>query len=187
MISIIYNVKEYRNKLVDTINEGDTVIEIGPHTGIAIKKYIKKTKKTIAIDIGKQAEESLKKIQDLNDNLIIYRGDVRKFETMQKVLRETDTCDVLALDIGGGRYPDTVFKVWTVWSGTFKPRHSIIRNRGLAEFIQRAKIEDEKLVRDFPVDGWMSTWGRATPYLLKKQLDELGYWMPKKRSTEESG
>ena len=47
----------------------------------------------------------------------------------------------------------------------------------MAEFLQRAKVADDSVVMDFPDDGWLSAWGRATPYKLKKQLDEFRYWV----------
>jgi hypothetical protein len=96
---------------------------------------------------------------------------------MKDVVQLTRSCDVLAVDLGGGRFPDTVFKVWAAWSGVLKPRDSVIRNRGLAEFLQRAKIADDSLKMEFSDGGWMSVWGRATPSKLKDQLGEFGFWI----------
>lgn len=179
MISITYNVNCYRELLNNTIKENDTVIEIGPHTGKYMKNYINRTCLTVAVDKAEQSENSIKNLKTKNKfkNLKFIRGDVRSFETVKKVLDEVKKCDVLCVDMGGGRYPDTVFKVWAVWSGIFKPRDSIIRNRGLGEFIQRAKVKDISITRKFDDSGWMETYGRSIPYKLKKQMDEFEFWV----------
>jgi len=177
MISIVYNVRVYRNLLKKRIKEGDVVIEIGPHKGKGTMEYAEKVKLGILVDKSSQSEEGLKNLLKNFPNLKYVKGDVRSFETIKKVLLLTKKCDVLALDIGGGRYPDTVFKVWAVWSGIFKPKHSIIRNRGLGEFVQRVKIEDDKLKKNFRNSGWLAKWGRAMPYVLKKQLEEFKFWV----------
>ena len=177
MISITYDVNRYREILNDAIKEQDTVIDIGPHIGGYIKNYVSKTKLTVAVDKAVQSENSIKNLENEFKNLNFVRGDVRSFETVKKVLKLTKKCGVLCIDMGGGRYPDTVFKVWAVWSGIFKPSNSIIRNRGLGEFIQRAKIADETIIQDFDDSGWMKTWGRSMPYKLKKQMDEFKFWV----------
>lgn len=175
MISILYDVNEYRRFLNMKVESDFVVIELGPHLGPATKLYSDRTKLTITVDKSIQAERAMKKIHAPNMRFI--KGDVRSFKTLKKVLEITKGCDLLAVDMGGGRYPDTVFKVWAVWSGIFKPRHSVIRNRGLAEFIQRAEIRDDSIKKEFPEDGWMSTWGRSLPYHLKKQMQEFKFWV----------
>ena len=177
MISITYDVNRYREILNNTIKEQDTVIEIGPHMGGYMKNYIPRTKETVAVDKAIQSERSIKKLENEFKNLKFVRGDVRCFETVKKVLELTKKCDVLCVDMGGGRYPDTVFKVWSVWSGVFKPRDSLIRNRGLGEFVQRAKVDDNSIIQKFDDYGWMKTWGRSVPYDLKKQMDEFKFWV----------
>lgn len=176
MISILYEVGRYRDFLNDAVCDGSVVIEIGPHVGKSTGKYVVRTRLTVAVDIGKQAEESMGKLSERHENLVFVRGDARSFDTVRKVLELTDRCDVLAVDLGGGRYPDTVYKVWAVWSGVFQPRHSVLRNRGLAEFLQRAHIADDSVKKVFSDDGWMSTWGRTIPSKLEKQLEEFGFW-----------
>ena len=176
MIAIAYEVKRYRELLKEYVASGFVVIEIGPHIGESTKGYLDNASLAVAVDKGLQAENALKRLGEKNKNLVFVRGDARSFETVKKVLQLTGRCDVLAVDLGGGRFPDTVFKVWAIWSGVFKPRHSVIRNRGLAEFIQRAKLEDESLNREFSDNGWMSVWGRKAPSKLKEQLDEFSLW-----------
>jgi hypothetical protein len=185
MISIVYDVGLYRRLLARTVKKGDVVLEIGPHTGLSTLGYIKKASLAVALDKSPEAKECFKRIVKENKNLVFLQDDVRGFEAVKKVLRHTKRCDVLALDLGGGRYSDTVYKVWASWSGVFKPKHSVIRNRGLAEFLQRARIKDSSIRQCFTDDGWLSAWGRATPYELRKQLDELKYYTDINRSIKD--
>ncbi|MBN2518302.1 MAG: SAM-dependent methyltransferase, partial [Candidatus Altiarchaeota archaeon] len=153
MILLTYDVKRYRELLGECAKEKDIVIEIGPHTGASTKVLAEKAKKVIAVDKADQAEKALEKALD---NVTFVKGDVRYFETVRKVQGIVNKCDLLAFDMGGGRYPDTVFKVWGMWSGVFRPRDSIIRNRGIAEFLQRAEIADDSLKRRFKDSGWLA-------------------------------
>jgi hypothetical protein len=181
MISVVYSSKLYRELLDKSVKPGDVVIEIGPHIGSATKRYCARTSITIAIDKGAQSEAAFGSMQGKNPNLFFIRDDARSFDAVKKVLEKTQRCDVLAVDMGGGRFADTVFKVWAVWSGVFRPRHSIIRNRSIAEFIQKAKVVDPALIKDFPDDGWLSTWGRTVPSRLKDQLGEFSFWVDPSR------
>lgn len=175
MIQITYKVKQYRELLRKTVRKGDIVVEVGPHIGASTKLLADKAKEVIAVDKADQAEDALKIAPE---NVIFVKGDVRYFETIKKVQEIAKSCDLLAFDMGGGRFPDTIFKVWAMWSGIFKPRDSIIRNRGIAEFIQRAKISDDYLKREFEDAGWLTKWGRATPWTIREGLDEMKLWMP---------
>lgn len=177
MIVVAYDVRRYREILNGMVEKGNTVIEIGPHIGGGTRLYTSKTNLTIAVDKSVQAEIAIIRLQKKFKNLKFIKGDARDFDTVKQVLKFTNNCDVLAVDMGGGRFPDTVFKVWALWSGVFKPRDSIIRNRGIGEFLQRARVEDKSIEIKFPDDGWLSTWGRATPYRLKKQMEEFRFWI----------
>ncbi len=177
MISIVYNVKGYRELLNKQIKKGDIVIELGPHVGKSTLSYVERTGLTVAVDISPQSEKGFEGFQGGFPNLRFIRGDARSFDTVGNVLKLTGKCNLLAVDLGGGRYPDTVFKVWAIWSGVFKPENSVIRNRGLAEFAQRVKIQDESLRREFEDDGWLSLWGRQVPSKLREQLDEFKFWV----------
>ncbi|MBM3308747.1 MAG: SAM-dependent methyltransferase [Candidatus Altiarchaeales archaeon] len=186
MISVVYDVGLYRSLLVKCVQKGDIVIEIGPHTGKSTLGYVSNAGLVIALDKSPEAEKSFKKLAREHRNLRFMRKDVRGFEAIKKVLQLTPKCDVLAVDLGGGRFSDTVYKVWACWSGVFKPKHSIIRSRALAEFIQKVKVEDNSVKKKFADDGWLSTWGRATPYALRKQLDEFKHYVDiKKRIKDE--
>lgn len=181
MISIVYDVMLYRSLLARRVGKGDVVIEIGPHVGKSTITYVDKAGLVVALDKSPEAAGSFKKLVKEHRNLRFLQEDVRGFEAMKKVLALTKKCDVLAVDLGGGRYSDTVYKVWASWSGVFKPKNSIIRSRGLAEFLQRAVIVDDSVKQEFPDDGWLSTWGRATPYTLRKQLEEFKHYVDIKR------
>ena len=184
MISIVYNVEKYRKLLNKQVKKGDVVIEIGPHSGKSTLSYVSKTKLTVVGDIAIQSKIAFKNILKEHKNLIFIEGDARSFDTIKKVIKITKNCDFLAIDLGGGRYPDTVFKVWAVWSGIFKPKNSLIRNRGLGEFIKRAIIKDDYFNREFPDSGWLSEWGRGIPSNLKEQLGEFKFWIDIKKPLE---
>jgi len=182
MISIVYEVSAYRRLLADNVKTGDIVIELGPHTGVSTASYAKKAKFVVAVDIGKESDGPFKKITAEFPQVRYINADARSFETIKKVMKLAKKCDVLAVDLGGGRYPDTVFKVWGAWSGVFAPRDSIIRNRGLAEFLQRAQIKDKTIIRNFDDSGWLSEWGRATPSKIRDQLAEFKFYVNVKES-----
>ncbi|MEA1924420.1 MAG: SAM-dependent methyltransferase [Candidatus Altiarchaeota archaeon] len=177
MIRIAYKKERYRRLLADMVDEGDTVIEVGPHLGKSTRGYVNRAEKVFAVDKSPQAKEAMNELQRECPNLVFVEGDVRSFETVEALMKETGECDLLAVDMGGGRYPDTVFKVWATLSGVFEPKKSLIRNRGLAEFVQRAEVADKSVIKDFHVNGWLSEYGRGIPYKLKKQLDEFRFWV----------
>ena len=174
MILLCYDRKRYHELLSNVIKPTDSVIEIGPHLGESTKVISARAKEVLAVDKADQAEAAFRKKPD---NVTFIKGDARFFETVDAVLKLKKSCDVLTIDMGGGRFPDTVFKVWAVWSGVFKPRDSIIRNRGLGEFMRRAQIRDPALKKDFLDSGWLSQSGRKTPRQLKEGLKELELWM----------
>ena len=177
MIEIAYEVGVYRRLLEEHVREGDVVIELGPHTGVGTRSYAKKAKLAVAVDIGTESEGPFKRITGDYPQVHYIQADARSFDTIKEVMKLAGKCDVLAVDLGGGRYPDTTFKVWGAWSGVFQPRDSIIRNRGIAEFLQRAKIKDESIVKEFKDAGWLAEWGRATPSKLREQLDEFKFYV----------
>ena len=173
MISIVYDHKRYHKALAEHIRPEDSVLEIGPHIGGSTKVIAEKAKEVVAVDKAKQSAEALQE----NPDIAFVKGDVRFFETIDDILKIRKSFDVIAMDMGGGRFPDTVFKVWAVWSGIFKPRDSIIRNRGLGEFLMRAKVEDPVLEKEFVNNGWLTQSGRKHPKQLKEGLEELQHWM----------
>jgi hypothetical protein len=177
MISIVYEVGRYRKLLADTVRHGDVVVEIGPHVGKSTDAYVGKAKKAVLVDKGKDCASCLKEYAQRHDNAVFVMGDARGFDCLSLVLKHAPRCDVLAVDLGGGRFPDTVFKVWGTWSGVLAPRDSIIRCRGLAEFVRRARVDDDAIPSSFDDAGWLRDYGRATPTKLRDQLDEFRHWI----------
>jgi len=185
MISVAYEVGRYRRLLAETVGNGDTVVEIGPHRASSTDLYVGKAGKAVLVDKGADAAGALREYADRHRNVIFICGDARSFDTVALALQHAESCDVLAVDLGGGRYPDTVFKVWAIWSGVFKPRDSVIRCRGLAEFLRRAQVRDDTLPETFKDNGWLSEYGRAVPSKLKEQLDEFKNWVDVDKQQED--
>lgn len=167
MIKLSYDVGNYREILLDLINSDDTVIELGCHIG-GTTKLICKNADVIAVD---NSPEAISKMEELED-IIFISGDVRRHEVLAEVFEITQSCDVLAIDLGGGYHPDTVFKVFYIWSSTFKPTHTVIRNRGLLEFVKSVETSDEEYVTK---TGFLDSYNDSgIPPLIK----EFDFWTP---------
>lgn len=177
MISVVYEAERYRQLLAQLVKEGDTVVEIGPHRCLATESYIGKAGKAVLVDKGTDCASALSEYANRHENVFYVCGDARDFATISLVQKHSSGCDVFAVDLGGGRFPDTVFKVWATWSGVLKPRHSLIRCRGLAEFLKRGQVRDDSIPKDFADSGWLTEYGRATPYKMRGQLDEFHHWV----------
>ncbi len=160
MIKLSYDIKNYRRDLLDLVKTGDTVIELGCHTG-GTTKLISGTCNVIALDNSPEAIDEMKKL-----DVKFIPGDVRLHEIIADVFKITQKCDVLAIDLGGGYHPDTVFKVFYIWSSTFKPTHTIIRNRGVLEFLNSATGSGEEY---FSSEGYLETYhDSGIPPLIKE-------------------
>ncbi len=174
MIKIVYDIKIYRKTLKDLIREYDTVVELGPHVGGSTRIIAEKNPRgrIIAVDKSPQACEAMKSLEMEYPHLKFIMGDVRRHETLEEVYKDIGSCDVLAVDLGGGYHPDTTFKVYFIWSSTLKPRTSIIRNRGLLDFANSSKM-DEDLAS---TKGWLesSSQGGVPP-----RLKEFKLWSEK--------
>ena len=181
MIEVVYEVGRYRKLLGETVHEGDTVVEIGPHIGRSTDEYVLKAAKAVLIDKGRDCTSALQEYAGKHDNVAFVCGDARGFDALNLVLKHAESCDVLAVDLGGGRYPDTVFKVWGTWSGVLRPRDSVIRCRGLGEFIRRARVSDDTIPTDYTDSGWLEDYGRATPTKMKDQLEEFSDYLDIKK------
>jgi 23S rRNA U2552 (ribose-2'-O)-methylase RlmE/FtsJ len=177
MIKIAYNIKIYREVLRDIIKKNDIVVELGCHTGNStqIISTLNKPGKVIALDKSEEAAHHMNHIMGLNSNIDFIKADVRLHETLEEVTRKINEyggCDVLTLDLGGGHYPDTTFKVFFIWSSTLRPRDTIIRNRGLVDFIHSASSSE--VIKSHK--GWLeSSGGDGIPPRLK----ELQLWSSK--------
>ncbi|MBU0762138.1 MAG: hypothetical protein KKD39_03870 [Candidatus Altiarchaeota archaeon] len=177
MIAVVYEVGRYRALLSEVVGVGDVVVEIGPHICKSTDAYVSKASKAVLVDKGSDCKQDLIEYSSKHGNVEFVFGDARDFSTLELAKKHVLSCDVLAVDLGGGRFPDTVFKVWGTWSGVFKPKHSIIRCRGIAEFLKKAKVMDGSLPATFPDSGWLTEYGRGTPVEMKNQLDEFSHWV----------
>lgn len=144
MIKVVYDIKVYREALKDIIKSEDTVVELGCHIGNSTKIISKLAHKgkIISIDNSPEAVESMEALIKDYNNVEFTKADVRLHETLESVIKQIKTCDVLSVDLGGGYHPDTTFKVFFIWSSSLKPRVTIIRNRGLLDFIHSSKTEE---------------------------------------------
>lgn len=171
MIKLCYDVNDYRTQISGAINEGDTVIELGCHTGNTSKVILENDVRLIAVDNSPEASEEMNKL-----DLTFINADVRLHDTISEVFKLTQRCDVLAIDLGGGYHPDTVFKVFYIWSSTFKPKCTIIRNRGLVEFYNSIS----EVMGDFmSCEGFLDSYKDSG---IPPQIKEFDLWtpMPKK-------
>lgn len=174
MIRVTYDIKVYREALKDIIKSEDSVVELGCHIGNSTKiiAQLADIGKIIAIDNSPEAKEHMHKIKNIYGNVEFIRADVRLHETLEDVIQKIKTCDVLSVDLGGGYHPDTTFKVFFIWSSSLKPRDTIIRNRGLLDFINSA-LYDEKIESEH---GWLESSARDG---VPKRLKELTLWSSK--------
>lgn len=167
MIRLCYDVEKYRSEIGDLVKPGDTVIELGCHTG-GTTRTIPETCSIIALDNSPEAVGEMAKLAHVR----FISGDVRRHEVIADVFKLTQKCDVLAIDLGGGYHPDTVFKVFYIYSSTFKPTHTIIRNRGLLEFVNSARTSGEDYVSH---EGYLDSYhDSGIPPLIK----EFDFWTP---------
>lgn len=168
MIKLSYDVNIYRRNLLELIESDDTVIELGCHTG-GTTRLIYKDCNIVAVDNSPEAVAEIEKLE----NVKFISGDVRLHEVLAEVFKITQKCDVLAIDLGGGYHPDTVFKVFYIWSSTFKPKHCVIRNRGILEFFNSAEGSGEDYSTS---EGYLETYhDSGIPPLIK----EFDLWTPK--------
>ena len=167
MIKLSYDIKKYRQDLLDLANSGDTVIELGCHLG-GTTELISDKCRVVAVD---NSPEAIDKMNNL-ENVEFISGDVRLHEILAEAFKIIQSCDILAIDLGGGYHPDTVFKVFYIWSSTFKPKHTLIRNRGLLEFFNSAQGSGEDCISE---EGYLDSYhDSGIPPLIK----EFDLWTP---------
>ena len=167
MIKLSYDIENYRKDILDLVNPGDTVVELGCHVG-RTTRLIPRDCNVVAVDNSPEAIDEMEKLEWVR----FISGDVRRHEVLAEAFKIIQSCDVLAIDLGGGYHPDTVFKVFYIWSSTFKPTHSVIRNRGILEFFNSAECCEEDIVTD---EGYLETYhDSGIPPLIK----EFDLWTP---------
>ena len=167
MIKLSYDIKKYRKQISNLVMPGDTVIELGCHVGGTTKTFPEECN-IVAVD---NSPESFEQMKELN-HVKFIAGDVRRHDVIAEVFKIVQSCDLLAIDLGGGYHPDTVFKVFYIWSSTFKPKHTVIRNRGILEFFNSAHGSGEEYKSD---EGYLETYhDSGIPPLIK----EFDLWTP---------
>jgi SAM-dependent methyltransferase len=174
MIKVVYDIKVYREALKNIIKADDVVVELGCHVGNSTKilAELASEGKIMALDNSPESVESMAKIESDYKNVEFIKADVRLHETLEDVIKKIETCDVLSVDLGGGYHPDTTFKVFFIWSSSLKPRETIIRNRGLLDFIHSAQSE-EKIESKY---GWLESSAMDG---IPPRLKELKLWSSK--------
>lgn len=173
MIELAYDIEIYRDILKNTLCEDDIVVELGSHVGNTSKIIAEKVNsKIIAIDNSPEANEPMSNLMDEYPNLQFINADVRLHDVLISVAKDIKKCDVLAIDLGGGYHPDTVFKVYFIWASTLKPRDTVIRNRGLIDFVNSTKTSEDILSKQ----GYLeSSHSSGVP----PQLKEFSLWSNK--------
>ncbi len=137
MIHLSYDRREYQQDMIDNIKLLDNVVELGCHIGTSTKiiSRLNQDGTVYAFDNSPESYEAMNNLGIEYRNIEFIQADVRKKELLYKFKEEHEKIDVLCIDLGGGYHPDTVFKVFFLWSSILKPRISLIRNRGLTDFI----------------------------------------------------
>lgn len=125
------------------------------------------TKRLIDIndfDLSEDYFNLSKNHSNLSENLNVSDvSDVRSVDSSNRL------CDVLSIDLGGGYHPDTVFKVFYIWSSTLKPRVTLIRNKGLIDFVNSVEF-DEKIESE---DGFLESYENQG---IPPQIKEFNLW-----------
>lgn len=177
MIKITYDIKVYREVLRDIIQRDDVIVELGCHVGNSTRIIadLSSNGQIISLDNSPEAVKPMKLLEEKYSQIKYYKADVRLHETLEivaKQIKKIGRCDVLSVDLGGGYHPDTVFKVFFIWSSTLKPRVTIIRNRGLVDFIHSASA-DEQIKSEM---GWLESSGNDG---IPPRLKEFKLWSSK--------
>jgi len=179
MIKVVYHIKVYRQVLSDIIKKDDVVVELGCHVGNSTRIIgdLSPEGTLISLDNSPESVSAMKSVTDEYPNVEFIKADVRLHETLEEVahiIKDIGSCDVLSVDLGGGYHPDTTFKVFFIWSSTLKPRDTIIRNRGLLDFIHSASTDE--LVKSEM--GWLESSGNDG---IPPRLKEFKLWSSKIR------
>ncbi|OED30873.1 class I SAM-dependent methyltransferase [Methanosphaera sp. WGK6] len=146
MIHISYDRKQYQKDMIDNIELFDNVVELGCHIGTSTK-IISRLNQDGTVYAFDNSPESISAMNNLGieyGNIEFLMADVRDKDLLYDFTKKCDEIDVLCIDLGGGYHPDTVFKVFFLWSSLLKPRVTLIRNRGLMDFIN-SSISTEKI------------------------------------------
>ena len=174
MIHLSYDRRKYQEDMIDNIQLLDNVVEIGCHIGTSTK-IISRLNQDGTVYAFDNSPESTKAMNNLGieyPNIQFFNADVRNEDVLYTFAAEHDKIDVLCIDLGGGYHPDTVFKVFFIWSSVLKPRVSLIRNRGLVDFINSTTTNEE--IRS--ETGYLSS---SAENIVPSDLKELKIWSDK--------
>lgn len=174
MIKISYDIDIYRKQLEGILKKDDIVVELGCHIGNTSEIIAKKVKngKLIALDNSPEAITKMNELSKKYNNLEFISGDVRLHDILKEVAKKIKKCDVLSVDLGGGYHPDTTFKVYFIWASVLKPKITLIRNRGLIDFVKSS--ETEEIIES--KEGWLESCGDEG---IPPQIKEFKLWSSK--------
>ena len=177
MIEVVYNIKVYRESLTEIIRNNDVVVELGCHVGNSTRIIAQQNPhgKIFSIDKSVESAEKMRNLMEKYPQLEFIKADVRLHETLKTIIEKIEgfgSCDLLTIDLGGGYYPDTTFKVFFIWSSSLKPQNTIIRNKGLLDFLNSASTSEGITSKK----GWLESSGDDG---IPPRLKELKLWSPK--------
>ncbi|RAP52573.1 MAG: SAM-dependent methyltransferase [Methanosphaera sp. rholeuAM270] len=171
MIYLSYDRKKYQEDMINNIKTFDNVVEIGCHIGTSTRiiSRLNQDGTVYAFDNSPESLEAMQSLEIEYGNIEFIRADVRDEKVLGNLMKRCDDIDVLCIDLGGGYHPDTVFKVFFIWSSVLKPRVSLIRNRGLIDFINSTATSEGIHSRE----GFLES---SADSILPKNLKELKMW-----------
>lgn len=174
MIHLSYDRRKYQEDMINNIRTFDNVVEIGCHIGTSTKIISKLNQDGIvyAFDNSPESTEAMDNLSIEYNNIQFFNADVRNEEVLYDFSRRCEKIDVLCVDMGGGYHPDTVFKVFFIWSSVLKPRVSLIRNRGLIDFINSSTTNEN--IRSS--EGYLES---SAKNVVPDNLKELTLWSKK--------
>lgn len=144
MIEISYNRKDYQEDMIKHVKLLDEVVELGCHVGTSTKiiSRLNQDGTVYAFDNSPESRDAMNNLGIEYQNIEFYKADVRDKELLYEFKRNHEKIDVLCIDLGGGYHPDTVFKVFFLWSSILKPRVTLIRNKGLMDFVNSSNTDE---------------------------------------------
>ena len=174
MILLSYDRHQYQEDMINNIKLLDNVVEIGCHIGTSTKiiSRLNEDGTVYAFDNSPESVEAMASLGIEYNNIEFFNADVRNEEVLYDFVNNHEKIDVLCVDLGGGYHPDTVFKVFFIWSSVLKPRITLIRNRGLIDFINSSKSH-EKIVSK---EGYLES---SADNIIPDNLKELKIWSDK--------
>jgi FtsJ-like methyltransferase len=177
MIKVVYDIKNYRKSLKEIIKNNDVVVELGCHVGISTRIIAQQNPsgKIFSLDKSVESAEKMRNLMEEYPQLEFIKADVRLHKTLETIIEKVDGfggCDLFTVDLGGGYHPDTTFKVFFIWSSSLKPQNTIIRNKGLLDFLNSASSSEGITSKK----GWLESCGEDG---IPPRLKELKLWSPK--------